>query len=246
MSELVSDILFIIIILVVTAILGILIGYFIGIIRSKKATRMMEDRIEALNEELKLSEISKNEVSVAANAQREILENQIGDLKTELLSCKKRADGLEAESENHRHGLENQVSQLEGELSCFKEEKTELEGKARNLAQALEEVKSEERQRDIAEEIAKKEEQEGNRTCNLKIIEGIGPKIEQILKQEGLDTWIRLSLADPDDIRSILISKGGSAYRIHDPRSWPEQAKLISEEKWHELRELQEKLNSGN
>ena len=54
---------------------------------------------------------------------------------------------------------------------------------------------------------------------------------------------MKLSMASPDEIRSILIRKGGSAYRVHDPRSWPYQAKLASEGLWKDLKAYQDKLS---
>jgi hypothetical protein len=47
-----------------------------------------------------------------------------------------------------------------------------------------------------------------------------------------------------DRLRKIL-SSAGEHYCIHDPKSWPDQAKLASEGRWEELDELQEVLLGG-
>ncbi len=80
---------------------------------------------------------------------------------------------------------------------------------------------------------------------NLKKIEGIGNKIASILNDAGIGTFKLLSNSNPEKIRKILLEKGGKRYSIHDPETWPEQAKLAAEEKWDELNVLQDKLKGG-
>ena len=80
---------------------------------------------------------------------------------------------------------------------------------------------------------------------DLKIIEGIGPKIEEILKKNGIDTWKKLSEAKPDEIKKILIEKGGERFKMHDPSTWPKQAELAYKGKWEELKKWQDQLNGG-
>ncbi len=79
---------------------------------------------------------------------------------------------------------------------------------------------------------------------DLKIIEGIGPKIEGLLKGAGIHTWQELAEADADLLRSILHAAGES-YRIHDPTTWPAQARLAANGSWELLREYQEQLKGG-
>ncbi len=80
---------------------------------------------------------------------------------------------------------------------------------------------------------------------DLKKIEGIGPKIAAILTEAGYGTFEALSKADPAKISEILVEKGGKRYAMHNPETWPEQAKLAAEGKWDELKELQDKLQGG-
>lgn len=79
---------------------------------------------------------------------------------------------------------------------------------------------------------------------NLQVIEGIGPKIEQLLKNGGFPTWAALADADIDNLRSLL-DNAGPRYRIHDPSTWPDQAKLAAEGKWAQLIEYQKFLSGG-
>ncbi|MCB0633880.1 MAG: hypothetical protein KDD15_29315 [Lewinella sp.] len=78
----------------------------------------------------------------------------------------------------------------------------------------------------------------------MQIIEGIGPKIEQLLKNAGYTSWTALAVADYDDLKKVL-DEAGPRYRIHDPKSWPEQAKLAAEGKWDELIHYQKFLDAG-
>ncbi len=75
-------------------------------------------------------------------------------------------------------------------------------------------------------------------------IEGIGPKIESLLKEAGIKTFVALSETQTDAIKAIL-EEAGSRYRMHDPTTWPKQAKLAAEGKWDELNEYQDYLDGG-
>jgi predicted flap endonuclease-1-like 5' DNA nuclease len=79
---------------------------------------------------------------------------------------------------------------------------------------------------------------------DLKRIEGIGPKIEKMLNDDLIYTWAELAEAPVDRLRGIL-RKGGNRYKMHDPKSWPDQAKLAAEGRWKELEELQDILQGG-
>ena len=78
----------------------------------------------------------------------------------------------------------------------------------------------------------------------LSVIEGIGPKIALILNESGIRTYAQLSTYEPKKIRKILM-KASPAYAVHDPQTWPEQAKMASEEKWEELKAFQKHLKAG-
>lgn len=80
---------------------------------------------------------------------------------------------------------------------------------------------------------------------NLQIFEGIGAKIEQTLKLAGVTTWAQLAVAKTDDLVKIL-ENAGPNYRIHDPSSWPHQARLADNGEWEELIAYQKTLGSSN
>lgn len=79
---------------------------------------------------------------------------------------------------------------------------------------------------------------------NLQIIEGIGPKVAELLANNGVSSWADLASKSPDEIKPIL-EAAGSAYRMMDPSSWPQQAKLAAEGQWAALIEYQRFLDGG-
>lgn len=79
---------------------------------------------------------------------------------------------------------------------------------------------------------------------DLKVVEGIGPKIEQLLKNDGIKTWRDLANANVDRLKGIL-DAAGDRYRIHDPGTWAEQAQLAADGNWDKLKEYQDFLQGG-
>ena len=79
---------------------------------------------------------------------------------------------------------------------------------------------------------------------DLKVVEGIGPRIEEVLKESGINTWNELAATSPDRLRTIL-DLAGDQFRVHDPGTWPRQAGLAAEGRWDELVELQAALTGG-
>tara|TARA_R110002124_G_scaffold220342_1_gene386148 strand:+ start:811 stop:1356 length:546 start_codon:yes stop_codon:yes gene_type:complete len=79
---------------------------------------------------------------------------------------------------------------------------------------------------------------------DLKIIEGIGPKIEEILNKEGISTYGELANTSPIRLVSIL-RNAGPRFQIQDPTSWPKQANFAKFGKWIELQNLKNKLKGG-
>jgi len=79
-------------------------------------------------------------------------------------------------------------------------------------------------------------------TDDLKIIEGIGPKIETLLKAEGIDTYAKLAQNDVEELRKILLAAG---LRVNDPGSWPEQARLAANGDWAAFEALLATLRGG-
>ncbi|MEQ8705783.1 MAG: hypothetical protein RIC19_17785 [Phaeodactylibacter sp.] len=79
---------------------------------------------------------------------------------------------------------------------------------------------------------------------DLKIIEGIGPKIEALLKEEGILSWQNVADASVEHLRGILSNAGGH-FRLAQPDTWPRQAALAAAGEWEALTKLQDELQGG-
>jgi len=79
---------------------------------------------------------------------------------------------------------------------------------------------------------------------DLTRIEGIGPKINELLNNAGINTFAELAAAEIKQIEKIL-EDAGPRFRIHDPGTWPQQSALARDGKWDELQELQDRLDGG-
>lgn len=79
---------------------------------------------------------------------------------------------------------------------------------------------------------------------DLKKVEGIGPKIEKLCNNIGILTFAQLSNTSIEKLQKML-DDAGPSYRIANPGTWPDQARLAAEGKWEELDQLQDSLNGG-
>lgn len=79
---------------------------------------------------------------------------------------------------------------------------------------------------------------------DLKVVEGIGPKIESLFKEAGIMTWRQLAATSVTRMQEILDAAGDS-YRLAVPGSWAQQATLAAEGKWDQLSKLQKELRAG-
>jgi predicted flap endonuclease-1-like 5' DNA nuclease len=79
---------------------------------------------------------------------------------------------------------------------------------------------------------------------DLEVVEGIGPKIAQLLRQHGISTFLQLASALPAEVAAIL-EKGGPDFRIANPGTWPEQAGYCVRNDWAGLKRLQDRLTAG-
>ena len=79
---------------------------------------------------------------------------------------------------------------------------------------------------------------------NFTKIEGVGPKIAELLKKAGFSTYEELAKAKKSTLKSIL-QEAGKRYQMHDPSTWAKQSKLLAKGKLDELKKLQAELKGG-
>ena len=144
-------------------------------------------------------------------------------LQSELDACKK-----------HTKSLTNRISSLEADLETKKNKSPKKKPIVTNSVPAFLFDSG------IAKTIFGKKIKEND----LKIVEGIGPKIEGLFNAAGITTWKDLSEASTEKLQAIL-DGGGEHFAIHNPSTWGKQALLAYEGKWEELKAWKEGLRGG-
>lgn len=79
---------------------------------------------------------------------------------------------------------------------------------------------------------------------DLERIEGIGPKIADVLRKNGVTTFAALAELEPARITEMLKASGGR-FGMAKPESWPRQAALAAAGKWDEFKQLTDELVGG-
>lgn len=77
---------------------------------------------------------------------------------------------------------------------------------------------------------------------DLTIIEGIGPKVDTVLRNSGIRTLKQLAKSSPEQLKKLLVAAGN---RISNPETWPAQAALAASGKLDELKTMQDGLKAG-
>lgn len=79
---------------------------------------------------------------------------------------------------------------------------------------------------------------------DLIIIEGIGPKIKELLMADGIKSFRALADAPIARVQGILDAAGPN-FRLANPGSWARQAQMCAQGDWAALRKYQDELNAG-
>lgn len=79
---------------------------------------------------------------------------------------------------------------------------------------------------------------------DLKKVEGIGPKIEELLNKAGIATFAQLGAASEDRLKEILTEAGG-IYASKDPSTWAKQSQMAAAGEWDALKKWQDELDGG-
>jgi predicted flap endonuclease-1-like 5' DNA nuclease len=79
---------------------------------------------------------------------------------------------------------------------------------------------------------------------DLTIIEGIGPRIDDLFHANGVESFAQLARLSVAEMLEIL-ERGGPHFQLANPGTWSRQAALASENRWGELKRLQDELIRG-
>jgi len=78
-------------------------------------------------------------------------------------------------------------------------------------------------------------------TDDLTVIEGIGPKINELMKSHGVGTFADVASSSVAKLQGVL-DAGGSSFKLANPETWPHQAQLIVDNRWNDLKAFQDEL----
>ncbi|NBU94389.1 MAG: hypothetical protein EBS20_00595 [Actinobacteria bacterium] len=70
------------------------------------------------------------------------------------------------------------------------------------------------------------------------MVVGIGPAVQRLCEGVGIRTWWDLANTPIDDLRSML-GDAGPRFGMHDPTTWPLQARLLAEGRWAEFHAIE-------
>ena len=172
------------------------------------------------------------------------------ELEGDLAALKTKIKGLESDLSKCR----SHSAELEGDLALAKgklrEVEHQLSGKISNDLKVLEDAAGltslglSSGTSSSSEIIGSGEKYAKLKSDNLQIIEGIGPKMDEVLKANGVENWSALASQISESLRAIL-DKYGDSYRIIDPTTWPQQAKMAVDGNYDGLIALQKNLDTG-
>lgn len=179
-----------------------------------------------------------------AEKERKALESEVNALNTQIVSLKmllasaRRGENLDKERKRKEDAATlpdaARLAELEGYAARFPALLKEVE----ELRSALEELSGAPPASTSSNEITAIHAA----TDELQLVEGIGPKIAEQLRKKGFRTWADVAGTEPKRLREVL-DEAGDHFHMHDPTTWPEQCKLMVENRWEELRKYQGKLN---
>jgi predicted flap endonuclease-1-like 5' DNA nuclease len=214
-------------------ILGLAVGWFVWGYRSKAEAARADEEVQCQLGAAR-QEVEQGKVQVV-----ELLALRARDADTIA-----RLQALQADP-RATVTLQARIDELEARLAASTEERSEAEERAGAAEEILETHEDwepvgpipglEQAQATLGKPIV---------IDDLKMVEGIGPRIEEILHRAGINSWARLAATTPAQLRSLLAA-AGDEYSVHDPTTWPQQAVLALGGHWHSLRTLQDNLRAG-
>ena len=201
-------------------------------------------------------DVNRERAQLAESHQKlEHCTGQISSLKTELGAFPSQLDSVRKElaialaNAGNTPVLDAEISTLRTQASRFDALSGDLIGARTELSAALAgrdamQVEIDRLRSELDALRLQAKPKASHKPDDLKVVEGIGPKINELLLAAGIRSFIELSDTPIERLKQIL-SDAGDRYRIHDPSTWPQQAKLCAEGQWDALRELQDKLVAG-
>ena len=135
---------------------------------------------------------------------------------------------------------------LRADLEACKNEKAQLQSEINSLNSKIDSLSKKSASAEPGFDAALAASDFGEKIAenDLKVIEGIGPKIEELFHNAGIKTWKELSETSVEKCQQIL-DDAGASYKIHNPATWPSQAQTAYHGLWKVLRWWQDDMIGG-
>lgn len=166
-----------------------------------------------------------------ANAEIAKLKANIADLEAKLKAC----GDARANAESDLAACKEARTKLESDLAAQKDKGSNLTASMAAPATGAALGLTAEPKAETAPPAAPKLDKYAKlKEDNLQIIEGIGPKMNEVLVSKGITSWSVLASKTPTEVKAILDTYGDK-YRIIDPAEWPDQAAFAAKGDWDGL-----------
>lgn len=181
-------------------------------------------------------------------AEVEKKDQEIGDLKSRLAALEKDLAGHQGDAQKLRQEADNlkqETTKYRDEADKLKQESAKYRDEAEGLQRKLDTIQRDYipvPQIDLA--AAKAAGLEISSATDFTVIEGIGPKINELIHAEGINTFLELSRTDVAVLQNIL-DKAGPAYKLAVPTTWAQQAEYVVYNRWQSLKKWQDELDHG-
>ncbi|MCO6449342.1 MAG: hypothetical protein J5I90_01015 [Caldilineales bacterium] len=153
------------------------------------------------------------------------------DYRTTLAACSTEIDQLSA---SHARAM-LEIESLKKQLAATRTTAPEPSSKSNGQGLAVREV-AVNRPASLARQAESRDD--------LVLIDGISPKVAELLQGYGIRSYAQLAAANVDQLRMIL-SGAGTRFRFADPSTWPYQARLAAAGDWDALMTWQRNLHAG-
>ena len=169
---------------------------------------------------------------------------RVGILEKDLSAWTAKANSLEADLSTAKYEKEKTAEELAKEKSNNADLYFKIKAAEEKLAAYEPEDSKEDAEETPPGFVAANIEVDDPKLNDLKIVEGIGPKLEELLKEHGIVNLAVLAQTKSEDIKGILNNEGGR-FKLANPTTWPKQAQMAFDGKWDELKEYQDVLDGG-
>jgi predicted flap endonuclease-1-like 5' DNA nuclease len=215
---------------VLVGLISALLGYWLGQLKSGGNTTLQSNLNASIEENSKLSHknsLLENDLLVAKSS-----------LQNDLDTCKINATKLNATIASLHSELDSLKSKSKNDKPKSSDKMAVTAKKAPVKKMPVKKVSA------FDATLAKTVFGKRIKLDDLKIVEGIGPKIEGLYNEAGIKTWKALSETALEKSQAIL-DAAGPRYIIHNPSTWAKQSLLAFEGKWQELKDWQDSMSGG-